>query len=552
LLDTKWAIRFSLLLLPSFVSSQTLSYPGCDDLKASDFSKVLVGSGGVSALKFTIAPDGRIFVAGQNGQITIVDSKTGTATDAGKLTDIGNSIWGLAGITLDPGFATNGRIFVYCTRPVATDSAVSAIRRVTLVNNKLDLTTEKFILEWPVNRVDIDHSGGGMAFDKAGNLYLGTGDNSNWTLEYGSISEAKVNLNSLRSAANTNDLRGKVIRIKPLPIADQGSAPTPGPGTTYEIPAGNLFPAGTAQTRPEIYTMGQRNPFSLTIDPVTDWLYVADIGPQAAQSSTTKGPAAIDEFNVVKDAGNYGWPMFAGANVPYNKYDYVGNKTGPLFDSTKPLNDSKFNTGLQNLPLPRSSVIHYSKDGKNMDLTGFTKGAQACIGGPVYRYQDYQGSSIKLPPHFDGKWIVGDNQMGWLKALVFDANGTKGLAAIELFEGTKISSLIDIKLGADGALYTLDLGRNVNRFEYKGDCKPPTIGLRENIPFARRDPKRDWLFISPTQTSLIRIPEGKRGFSLFNMQGKKMGSFRATGNSQQVPVSLANLGATGIVRLRFE
>lgn len=551
MLNTTLAIGIS-LLLPTLAASQTLSYPGCDDLKGSDFSKVLVGTATAMALKFTIAPDGRIFVASQNGQITIIDSKTGAVTEAGKLTDLSNSIWGLAGITLDPDFMANGRIFAYCTRPVATDSAVSAIRRITLVNNKLDMATEKYLLEWPVNRLDIDHSGGGMAFDKAGNLYLGTGDNSNWTLEYGSISEAKFNLNSLRSAANTNDLRGKVIRIKPLPLADNDPAPAPGPGSTYEIPAGNLFPVGTAKTRPEIYTMGQRNPFSLTTDPVTGWLYVADIGPQAAQASATKGPAAIDEFNVVKDAGNYGWPMFEGANVPYNKYDYAANQTGPLFDAAKPVNDSKFNTGLQELPLPRPSIIHYSKDGKNMDLTGFTRGAQACIGGPVYRYLDYQGSTIKLPPHFDGKWIVGDNQMGWLKALVFDETGTKGLGAITLFDSVGINSLIDIKLGADGALYTLDLSRKVNRFEYKGDCLPAANSIRVNRTPIPRSQAREWLFVSPRGTSLVKVPEGKRGFSLFDVQGKRMGSFRATGDSPLVPVTLPNSGSSGVLRIRWE
>src|SRR5690606_26199398 len=147
-------------------------------------------------------------------------------------------------------------------------------------------------------------------FDPAGNLYLSTGDNSHWNLNYASISEADVKRNALRSAANTDDLRGKVIRIKPKALDDEAAAPAPGPGQTYDIPAGNLFPPGTAGARPEIYTMGHRNPFSLTLDPLTGWLFVADLGPEAGSASATKGPAAMDEFNIVREAGNYGWPMF--------------------------------------------------------------------------------------------------------------------------------------------------------------------------------------------------------------------------------------------------
>ena len=62
-----------------------------------------------------------------------------------------------------------------------------------------------------------------------------------------------------RTAANTNDLRGKILRIR---VKDDGS---------YEIPEGNLFAPGTAKTRPEIYVMGDRNPYriSVFIDPVS-------------------------------------------------------------------------------------------------------------------------------------------------------------------------------------------------------------------------------------------------------------------------------------------
>ncbi len=544
------AITMVTSLLPGIAAAQSLTYPGCGDLQASEIRKVPVISEGVTrSTKFLIAPDGRLLLAGQSGELTWIDPKTGSTTDAGKVADVGSGIWGLTGLTFDPDFKNNGRLFLYCTRPVATDSSVSSIRRITVKENKIDPGSVKVLLEWPVTRTGIDHSGGGVAFDPAGNLYVGTGDNSNWTLEYGSVSEANMKLNSLRSAANTNDLRGKMIRIKPKVLAESDPAPTPGIGSTYDIPAGNLFPVGTAGTRPEIYTMGQRNPFSLTIDPLTGWLFVADIGAQAANASATKGPAANDEFNLVKQAGNYGWPMFTGPNVPYNKYDYVANTTGPLFDSTNPVNDSKFNTGLQNLPLPRGSLVNYSKDGKNMVWTGFQKAAIACISGPVYRYQDYGGSVVKLPPHVDGKWIVSDYEQGWIKAITFDESGTKAIAVQPLFESLAFSGgIIDMKLGPDGALYVMELGRSISRIEYTGTCRPAVQWA--NHPFGKaRGPNLKSFTLGQRN---LTLPAGSRGYTLFNLKGRKVWSFMRKDPKAAYSTDLPENLVGEILRIRWE
>ena len=68
-----------------------------------------------------------------------------------------------------------------------------------------------------------------------------------------------------RTSANTNSYSGKILRITPL------ANPTgPGVGTGYTIPSGNLFHEAedtTNKTLPEIYAMGFRNPFRITIDP---------------------------------------------------------------------------------------------------------------------------------------------------------------------------------------------------------------------------------------------------------------------------------------------
>src|SRR6185436_18479916 len=105
--------------------------------------------------------------------------------------------------------------------------------RFTLTGDSLDLASQKVILEIPVQRRACCHTGGSIAFDRAGNLFLSTGDNSNpFASGYAPIDErlGREPWDAQKSSGNTNDLRGKILRIHPE--ADG----------TYTIPEGNLFP----------------------------------------------------------------------------------------------------------------------------------------------------------------------------------------------------------------------------------------------------------------------------------------------------------------------
>ena len=126
--------------------------------------------------------------------------------------------------------------------------------------------------------------GGSLQFDTAGNLIITTGDNK---AAGGYFQPA-----AQETSGNTNDLRGKVLRIRPTAAGG------------YTIPAGNLF-AGDETRRPEIYAMGFRNPFRLNIDPLTGYLYVGDIGPDASADSA-EGPGGLDEINEIREAAEMG------------------------------------------------------------------------------------------------------------------------------------------------------------------------------------------------------------------------------------------------------
>ena len=109
------------------------------------------------------------------------------------------------------------------------------------------------------------HVGGGsMSFDSAGDLYIGTGDDVD-PFGQGGNGYAPLDqryperYDARNTSLNTNDLRGKVLRIARWPTR-LGAA---GVGTTYSIPPGNMFAPGTERTKPEIFAMGFRNPFSV-------------------------------------------------------------------------------------------------------------------------------------------------------------------------------------------------------------------------------------------------------------------------------------------------
>src|SRR4029453_6289647 len=121
------------------------------------------------------------------------------------------------------------------------------LSRFTLnADNTLNTASQVVILQVPNDRGMCCHVGGDIDFDAAGNLYLTTGDDTNpfESNGYSPLDERtdpNPSYDAQRTAANTNDLRGKLLRIK---VNANG---------TYAIPGGNMFAPGTPGTRPEIY-----------------------------------------------------------------------------------------------------------------------------------------------------------------------------------------------------------------------------------------------------------------------------------------------------------
>ena len=175
---------------------------------------------------------------------------------------------GFLGLVADPNFKKNNYLYFFYSVK-GKEEEVNRLSRFTYKDGNLDLASEVKILDVPTDRGGRTcHEAGSMAFGPDGLLYLSTGDNTNpfWK-DASPMNPKKKEEDARRSAGNTADLRGAVLRLK---INKDGS---------YDIPEGNLFKPGTPKTRPEIYTMGLRNPYRITINQKTGTLYWGEVSP---------------------------------------------------------------------------------------------------------------------------------------------------------------------------------------------------------------------------------------------------------------------------------
>ena len=327
--------------------------------KATDFQRTIVAEGLDLPQEFEISKDGRIFVVTKCGKFYGWVLDGGVATQTGTFPNVRCEFEdGLLSLALDPLFTQNSFIYVQYTTP---GSKTRVSRYTVNANNTLNTASEKIVLEWTTGREATGHMGGSMMFDKDGNLIITTGDNNPAS---GYFSEG-----AQETSGNTNDLRGKVLRIKPT--AEGG----------YTIPAGNLFPAD-ATHKGEIYAMGFRNPYRLNMDPLTGYLYLGDIGPDASADSA-EGPGGLHEINELREAGNFGWPYILGYNQPYAGYN-----------ATNITNNSARNTGAKTLPAAKPAL--------------WTVRHQATMAGPVYRFDEAIENEFKLPAYYNGHLIFWD------------------------------------------------------------------------------------------------------------------------------------------------
>lgn len=441
------------------------------------FTKTVLAEALKEPMELAVADNGEVYWVERYGDVNWYDPATGQYARMGRVDVFSGNNDGLLGLALDPAFLSNH--FLYLFYSPAGDVPRQHIARFTLKNNQLDRASEKVLLVIPTQREQCCHSGGSLAFGPNGNLYISVGDNTSpWEQEgYAPLDErpGRQFYDAQGTAANSQDLRGKILRIRPR--AD-GS---------YTIPDGNLFPQDGRQGRPEIYAMGVRNPFRISIDPKTAFLYFGDIGPDANVSSE-KGPMGQDEINGVREAGNYGWPYFVGDNQAYPMLDFATGTPGKAQNPAAPLNRSPHNTGLQKLPPARKALIWYAAE-ESKRFPDMGKGGRSAMAGPVYRYDSLSASEGRFPAYYDRKLFIFDWMRDWIKVVTLDENGD--YASMEpLLPGTEFSSPVDLQFGKDGALYVLEYGEGwysnnqdarLSRITFNQGNRPPVAKASASV-----------------------------------------------------------------------
>jgi cytochrome c len=468
-----------------------------------DFQKVTLNDFPGEPIALAVLPDKRVLHTARKGQIRIHEPRTGRNVLAATIPVYLHDEEGVQGIAIDPDFSRNRWVYVYYS-PVlntpADDPATPSVNegnapetgtaadfapfkghlqlsRFKLRGNTLDLASEQKILQVPVDRGICCHVGGKIDFDGQGNLYLSTGDDTNpfASSGYTPIDERPDRnpaFDAQRSSANTNDLRGKLLRI------------TVKPNGTYSIPRGNLFKKGTPKTRPEIYAMGLRNPFRFDVDEQTGVVYMADYSPDANQPNAARGPAGHGRWMAIDKPANYGWPYCVTPDMPYVDYDFATNTSGQPFNCAQPVNASPNNTGLRNLPPVEKAEVVYSY-GASAQFPQLGTGGIGPMGGPAYQYDRRSKSPTKWPADFDGKPLFYEWTRDYVKA--FTLNDDDQVTAIEsVLPSIVFDNPMDLEFGPDGALYVLEYGdgyfaenpeAQLARIDYAPTNKTPIVKI---------------------------------------------------------------------------
>jgi glucose/arabinose dehydrogenase len=383
----------------------------------------LYASGFSSPLAFVQDPlDSTLqYVVEQGGRIRIVRSGTVLTSDLLNLTPFVRSggEQGLLGLAFAPDFSTSGRLYVNFTN-TSGDTVVARFQRssdglVADPSSRFDLKFGGVGAPAVIAQPFANHNGGHLAFGPDGFLYIGLGDG-------GSANDPQ------HRAQNPAELLGKMLRIDVnVPLSH---------GTGYTIPGDNPFlRSGPANTRPEIWSFGLRNPWRYAFDDParngTGALVIADVGQGAWEE--------VDYEPRGRGGRNYGWRNREGA---HNNVTSLPPAFTPLVD---PIHEYSHATG------------------------------QSITGGFVYR-----GSA--LPAAFRGRYFYADYVSGRVWSLALTVNATSGEAqasdvrdhTVELSTAGPLGSISSFGIDSAGELYLVSHTRGTILKIVAPASAPPT------------------------------------------------------------------------------
>ncbi|MBY5162627.1 ThuA domain-containing protein [Salsipaludibacter albus] len=534
---------------------------------------------------FDVLPDGRVLQTQRSGALVLHDPEANTTTTLAQIPVYTASEDGLYGPAIDADFDENGWVYLYYSPPTVEDVTLSTgevVTQTTPTGNApntaasieawdpwvgyfqlsrfkfvdgsgstpahLDVDSEEQILRVPVNRGACCHVAGDIDFDLDGNLWMVTGDDTpaggggsggfgpfNDQLTAGGQYNAP-HVDARRSALNTNDLRGKLLRItvKDGAIADAEENDL---GGAYSVPDDNLFQVGDERARPEIYAMGLRNPFRVQVDS-EGVAYIADYSPDSRVPEVNRGPAGTGRVVIIDEPANYGWPVCYKTDLPYFRWNFVTSSPlddpaqpfdcddpdqGPMNESrwvaeggpsvepgrvqTPPITDPEVwysyndNAGANPLGTPCFASYDGTRPAEERVCPRLFPGLESGGVGPqaatTYEFDPDNTDETRLPPYYDGAVLFGEFTRDHLKEIRFDSQGRVSvindfldcgaLGSADTAEfGFECDTPMDFQFDEDGHFYLLTYGdgffranpdAGLYRWDYVKGTRAPTAVL---------------------------------------------------------------------------
>jgi glucose/arabinose dehydrogenase/chitodextrinase len=470
------------LLLGALPAHATVNFaPG-----VSGFTTDLVAGSLPFATGIAFAPDGRIFIALKSGVVRVWDGSllpTPFVDLSAQVNDAHDR--GLLGIAVHPAFPASPYLYLLFTHDpagVAPDDGsgarVSRLVRVeadpaqgfdvalpgsqvpqttpgapghwvmlgtnsTLANignptNGRDTTKASCMVGFSMSNPPVQdcipsdensHSIGTLAFDANGNLFVSSGDGSNYTA---------VDPRALRSQ-NLDSLAGKILHIDP--------------DTALGLPDNPFYQAANpGSNRSKVWAFGLRNPFRTAIHPLDGDAYAGDVGW-----------STWEEVNTGKGA-NFGWPCYEGGASSGNESGLNTSRRQPSYETNGSTSGSCSALYAQGLGAvkPPSFAWNHSTDGY-----GSSGGASAQAGA------FYTGST--WPVQYRDALFIADYSRRWVRTLSFDA---QGVATVANFAKEDTNGIVQVLRGPDTNLYLViynNTASQVRRIRYTGGGNtPPT------------------------------------------------------------------------------
>jgi glucose/arabinose dehydrogenase len=243
------------------------------------------------------APDGRVFVAEQDGRILVLDHLGDPPRVFADLRGAVDSRWdrGLMGLALDPAFPAAPWVYVLYSRPPPPGSTVGGARLSRLEDDGSGhAVREQVLLDGGWCESSLSHAAGALNFAADGSLYVAAGDGAGWEApDYGPDGDPCGD-----PPREGGALRSQDALTPGDPLGFDGAVLRVDPATGAGVGAGD-------PNRARIAAYGFRNPFRTAVRPGTDELWIGDAG--------WNGWEEVDRLVPVGDPANFGWPCYEGA-----------------------------------------------------------------------------------------------------------------------------------------------------------------------------------------------------------------------------------------------